>query len=322
MMSEILLEVEDLRVYYEIREGFVRAVDGVSFKLYKAESMAIVGESGSGKTTLALAIPRLIDPPGKIVGGRILFKGRDILSMNERELTEIRGREISFIFQDPASALNPVFNIGFQVEEKYTAHGIDELKAYRESLKLLKSVGIADIKRRYRSYPHQLSGGMKQRVVIAIAMALNPSLIIADEPTSGLDVTIQAQILDLLRDLSEKHRSSILLITHDIGVAAELVDKIGVMYAGKMLEIGSLDKILNEPLHPYTRALMNCVPRMHKSMQKLTSIRGMVPSLLHPPEGCRFHPRCDYARDICKSIEPEMIKVDEDHYVACHLYRR
>ncbi len=321
-MNKALLKIRNLKVYYKTREGYIKAVDDVSFELNKGERMALVGESGSGKTTLALAIIRLLDFNAEIVGGEIILDNMNLLDLTDDEITKIRGKRISFIFQDPSSALNPVFNIGYQVEEKFLAHRIDKLKAFKNSLNLLKSVGISDTEKRYKSYPYQLSGGMKQRVVIAIATALNPSLIIADEPTSGLDVTIQAQVLELLKKISDEYSSSILLITHDIGVAAEIAEKIAIMYAGKIVELGKLDDILNNPLHPYTRALMGCVPRTHKSIKRLFSIKGSVPSLINPPSGCRFHPRCPYKMDICEREEPRLIEVEEDHYIACHQYQK
>ena len=314
-----LLEVKDLKVYYKVKAGYVKAVDGVNFNLGVAERLAVVGESGSGKTTLGLSIAGLITEPGEIMGGNLIFKGRDLIKMSREELRQLRGSQISMIFQDPSTALNPVLRVGEQIAEVFKAHGYDKETSDEKAVELLKHVGIPDPEKRFHDYPHQLSGGMKQRVVIAIAVALKPSLIIADEPTSALDVTIQAQILDLLKSLSTEANSSILLITHDIGVAAELSERIAVMYAGKLVEIGDLKKVVNEPLHPYTKALMASIPRGNKRQLRLKAIKGSVPSLINPPSGCRFHPRCPEATELCKKVEPKEVTYD-GRKVLCHLY--
>jgi len=290
----------------------IRAVDGVDFTVREGDCFAVVGESGSGKSSLGLSLIRL--SPGE-VSGEVLVDGVDILKLSEEEVRRFRGSKISIIFQEPSSALNPVMKIGDQLMEVFTAHGYSRDEAYQRSLQLLKTVGLPEAEKRMQSYPHQLSGGMKQRVVIAMAIALNPRLVIADEPTSALDVTIQSQILGLMKRLAQSYGLSTILITHDMGVAAEICNSIGIMYAGKMVEVGRLESVFSNPLHPYTRALMSCIPRGLKG--SLKPLPGHVPDLSNPPKGCRFHPRCPYAKDVCMAEEPAPLKLD-NRLVSCH----
>lgn len=310
--NNVVAEVRDLKVYYSMGSRTIKAVDGIDFTVREGDRFAVVGESGSGKSTLGLSLIRLC--PGK-VSGQIIVDGVDLMKLSEEEIRKFRGSKISIIFQEPGSALNPVMKIGDQLMEVFTVHGYSKSEAYQKSLQLLKTVGIPEAEKRMQSYPHQLSGGMKQRVVIAMAIALNPRLVIADEPTSALDVTIQAQILNLLKNLADSYGLSTILITHDMGVAAEICNRIGIMYAGKMVEVGELESIFSNPMHPYTRALMACIPRGLK--EHLKPLPGHVPDLSNPPEGCRFHPRCPYAKDVCMNVEPKPLKIDY-RIVSCH----
>ncbi|MGC9012580.1 ABC transporter ATP-binding protein, partial [Thermogladius sp.] len=309
-MSEVLLEVEGLKTYFYTSKGIVKAVDNVGFKLNKGEVLGIAGESGCGKSTLAYSIIRLVPPPGKIVGGRISFMGSDILKMPEEEFrVKVRWKGISMIFQGAMNALNPVYTVGDQIAEVLMLHkGLTKREALQEAAELLKMVGLDP--RRLRSYPHELSGGMKQRVVIAMALALRPPLVIADEPTTALDVVVQAQIMNLLKRLQRELKMSIILITHDMSLIAEIADKVAIMYAGKIVEIGDADKVFNNPLHPYTRALINSIPSLRKELKKLEFIPGVPPDLIQPPPGCRFHPRCKYAFEPCSREEPPMVEVE------------
>ena len=321
-MSEVLLEVEGLKTYFYTSKGIVKAVDNVGFKLNKGEVLGIAGESGCGKSTLAYSIIRLVPPPGKIVGGRISFMGSDILKMPEEEFrVKVRWKGISMIFQGAMNALNPVYTVGDQIAEVLMLHrGLTKREALQEAAELLKMVGLDP--RRLRSYPHELSGGMKQRVVIAMALALRPPLVIADEPTTALDVVVQAQIMNLLKRLQKELKMSIILITHDMSLIAEIADKVAIMYAGKIVEIGNADRVFNNPLHPYTRALINSIPSLRKELKKLEFIPGVPPDLIQPPPGCRFHPRCKYVFEPCSREEPPMVEVEPGHYVACWLYAK
>jgi len=315
-----LLEVRNLKTYFYTYRGVVKALEGVNLKLGYNEIMGLVGETGSGKSVTALSIMRLINPPGKILSGEIIFDGRDLLKLSKEEMREIRGKEISMIFQEPRAALNPVMRVGDQIAEAIETH--EKLK--KEELKnavidLLKKVGLPDPDRLINQYPHELSGGMAQRVVIAMAIAFKPKLLIADEPTSSLDVTIQAQILDLLEDLVSEMGSSVLFITHNLGVAAELCNKISVMYAGTVVESCDTYTIFDDPLHPYTVGLIKAVPKMGQRGE-LYVIEGELPDLVNPPPGCRFHPRCPKAMEICKRTPPKTIEIKPGHVVACHLY--
>ncbi len=320
--EDYLLQVKDLKMYFHTEIGVVKAVDDVSLKMREGEILGLVGESGCGKSQLALSVMRLTPFPGKILGGEIIFEENDLLKKTENEIREIRGSKIAMIFQDPMSSLNPVFDIGFQVGESLKLHQkLDDKKTDEKVIELLKKVGISDPSKRKNDYPHEFSGGMRQRVMIAIALSCDPKLLIADEPTTNLDVTVQAQVLELMRNLKKEFRSSVLLITHDFGVAAELADRVAVMYAGKIVEFSNVRNVFKRPQHPYTEALLQSIPRPDVKTAVIKSIPGSVPRLVNPPPGCRFHPRCEYAKPICAQTEPKMVNVGttEEHYVACHL---
>jgi len=321
-LSEVILDVEGLKTYFYTSKGIVKAVDNVSFKLGRGEVLGIAGESGCGKSTLGFSLIRLVPPPGRIVGGRINFMGEDILKMPEEEFrTKVRWKGISMVFQGAMNALNPVYTVGSQIAEVLMLHkGLSKKEALEEAANLLKMVGLDP--RRIRSYPHELSGGMKQRVVIAMALALRPALVIADEPTTALDVVVQAQIMNLLKSLQRELKMSIILITHDMSLIAEIADKVAIMYAGKIVEIGSSDRVFNNPLHPYTRALINSIPSLRKELKKLEFIPGVPPDLIQPPPGCRFHPRCKYVFEPCNKEEPPMVEVEPGHFVSCWLYSK
>ena len=318
-----ILDVEDLRVYFYTYNGVVKAVDGVSFEVYEGEALCIVGETGCGKSVTARAITKMVKPPGQIIGGRVLFNGVNILELEEDRLSSIRGRDIAYIYQDPSSALDPLYTAGYHVAETVAIHsiGVKISQALKRAIELFREVFIPDPEARVRSYPHELSGGMKQRVVIATAMANVPKLIVADEPTTALDVTIQAQILELLRELRRKYGSSILLITHNLGVVAEMCDRVIVMYAGKIVEKAYTERLFENPLHPYTKGLLNAVPNPYRKIAHLESIPGVVPDMINLPEGCRFRPRCPYATERCFR-EPNLIEVEKEHYVSCWLASR
>jgi len=321
-MSEPLLEVKNLKTYFYTLRGIVRAVDDVSFELYRGESLGLAGESGCGKSTLAFSLIRLVPPPGKISSGTIIFEGKDVTKMSEEEFRrEVRWRGISMIFQGAMNVLNPVYTIGDQIAEVFMVHkGYSKREGLEEAKKLLQLVGIEP--RRVKSYPFELSGGMKQRAVIAMALALSPPLVIADEPTTAVDVVVQAQILNLMKRLKNELRTSIMLISHDLSIIAEVADKIAIMYGGKIVEYGPSDLVYNNPRHPYTRALLNSIPRLRGEIRDLTWIPGTPPDLINPPPGCRFHPRCPHAMERCKKEEPPMVEVDRNHYVACWLYTK
>ena len=314
-----LLEVEGLRTYYFTRAGPVRAVDGVSFFVEKGEVFGLAGESGCGKTTAGLSILRLLPPYGRIVGGRIVFDGVDLLSIREPEFRrKYRWKRISMIFQGAMNALNPVFKVGDQIAEAIMLHEkVSKEEAMDKVRELFKKVGIEPS--RVDNYPHEFSGGMRQRAMIAMALACNPELVIADEPTTALDVVIQGQILDLLRKLKEEYDLSVILITHDMSVIAELCNRVGIMYAGKLVECADVRTIFKEPSHPYTQGLISAIPSLTGPKVRLKSIPGAPPDLLNPPRGCRFHPRCPYAIDKCRREEPEYVRMGKLHWVACHL---
>ena len=312
------MQVENLKTYYFTKQGVVRAVDNVSFEIYEGETLGLVGESGCGKSTLGFSIMKLIPPPGKIVNGKILFKGKDLVELPENEMRKIRGKRIAMIFQDPMTSLNPLMKIGDHIVETILTHeNVTKEEAYTRAKKLLDDLGIS--RERINDYPHQFSGGMRQRVMIGLALALNPDLIIADEPTTALDVIVEAQILDLMKKLKEAYRLTLILITHNIGIVAEMADKIGVMYAGKLVELSKALPIFEEPLHPYTEALLDSVPNIKLSEQTLKWIPGSPPNLLNPIKGCRFAPRCKYAEKRCFEEEPKIIEVEKNRFVACHL---
>ncbi len=321
-----LLEVKNLRTYFKSEDGLVRAVDGVDFHVMAGEVIGLVGESGCGKSVTSLSIMRLIAPPGYVETGEILFEGRDLLKMSEKQMGDIRGDRISMIFQQPQTSLNPVFVAGDQIAEVLQTHKLlNKKEAWASAVELLRLVGIPDPERRAKSYPHELSGGQAQRVMIAIALALLPQLLIADEPTTALDVTIQAQILDLLRGLQEKFKTAVILITHDLGVIAEMAERVAVMYAGKIVEQAAVKPLFSEPLHPYTQGLIGSIPVLGKIKDRLDVIPGSVPNLINLPQGCRFASRCrareEYGLKICNEIEPDFIEVTPEHYVRCWLYQ-
>jgi peptide/nickel transport system ATP-binding protein len=324
-MSERLLEIKGLKTHFFTEEGVVRAVDGIDLHIDKGETLGVVGESGCGKTVTALSILRLIPmPPGKIVEGQMLYEGRDLVTLPPGQMRRIRGKEISMVFQEPMTSLNPVFTIGEQIAEAVRLHeGLGRRAAMDKTVEMLKIVHIPNPERRVKEYPHQLSGGMRQRVMIAMALSCNPKLLIADEPTTALDVTIQAQILELLNELKAKLGMAVLLITHDMGVIAETAQRVMVMYAGKVVEEASVKELFKEPLHPYTQGLLRSIPRIdtaatHK--QRLEAIPGVVPSLLNLPQGCRFAPRCQYVKPMYTEKEPPLKEIKRGHKVACWLY--
>ena len=319
-MSEILLEVKDLRVHFPTEDGLVKAVDGVSFQVREGETLGVVGESGSGKSVSFLTVMGLIDRQHAHIEGEILFRGQDLLRLPADEIRHIRGDEISMIFQDPLTALNPVHRVGDQIAEVFQAHrSVSKKEARDEAVQLLELVGIPKPVERARQYPHQFSGGMRQRAMIAMALALSPSLLIADEPTTALDVTVQAQVLDLIDRLKKEFNASVVLVTHDLGVVAEYANSIAVMYAGKVVEYGDRDDIYYDAHHPYTWGLLDSIPRLDAVRDRLNPIQGLPPSLIHVPSGCAFHPRCPYAFDVCPRQVPPLLPSNGNHASACHL---
>ena len=316
-----LLEVNGLCTEFVTPGGRVRAVDGVSFHLDKGETLGLVGESGCGKSVTSLSIMRLLQKGvGEVVEGEVLFEGKDLMKLSERELRSIRGNRMSMIFQEPMGALNPVYKIGSQMSEVLILHkGMKKKEAWEKSIELLKSVGISRPEMVVNDYPHQLSGGMLQRVMIAMAMSCQPQFLIADEPTTALDVTIQAQILELMNDLKEHNDTAILMITHNLGVVAEVCDRVIVMYAGQMVESADVNTLFASPTHPYTRGLLQCIPKLEETRSRLDIIDGIVPSPFNMPEGCRFSPRCAYATERCKKEKPEAVDLGGGHTCRCFL---
>lgn len=316
-----LLDVADLRTYFFTDRGVVKAVDGVSFAIPRGRVLGLVGESGCGKSVTALSLLRLVPPPGRIVGGEIRFEGRNLLGLTEEEMRAIRGAHMAMIFQDPMSALNPVLTVGFQIAEAVLAHErVSRREAFERAIQMMRAVAIPDPERRARQYPHELSGGLRQRVLIAMALVCRPALVIADEPTTALDVTIQAEILDLLARLREELHLAMLLITHDLGVIAQTADEVAVMYAGRVVEQAPVREIFHNPQHPYTRGLLRCVPRLaprEEGRHRLETIEGAVPSLLNLPPGCPFADRCPEVRPTCREGDVEMIEVAPAHFVRC-----
>jgi len=320
-MTTPMLTVQGLRTYFYLSGGVVKAVDGVSFTVKEDEVFCLVGETGCGKSVTSLSIMRLIFHPGKIVAGRILYRGADLLKIPENDMREIRGKEIAMIFQNPMRSLNPVFTIGDQIAEAPLTHfDVSSREAWNSAIELISKVRMPDPEMRARCYPHVLSGGMRQRSMIAMMISCEPSLLIADEPTTSVDVTVQAQIMDLLLEIKEKRKMSVMLITHNFGLVAEMGDRAAVMYCGKIVEIGSVREIFRDPLHPYTQGLLKCLPVGFERKKELEVIPGTLASPVNPPEGCRFYPRCKLAMEKCKFQEPPLIEQGKDRLVACHLH--
>jgi oligopeptide/dipeptide ABC transporter ATP-binding protein len=319
MAADALIDVRDLRTHFFTEDGVVKAVDGVSFSIPRGKTLGVVGESGCGKSVTSLSILRLVSPPGRVAGGEIFFEGRDLLKLSEEEMRRVRGRDISMIFQEPMTSLNPVFTVGFQIGEAAQLHlGMNRAQARDHAVKMLEKVRIPSPQTRVDEYPHQMSGGMRQRVMIAMALACSPKLLIADEPTTALDVTIQAQILDLMRALQQELGMSILIITHDLGVVAETADHVAVMYASKVVEYGPAKEVFREPLHPYTVGLLHSIPKLETGRtERLNVIQGSVPNPLRFPTGCKFHPRCPRAVEACKTSEPVLREVRPGRWIAC-----
>jgi oligopeptide/dipeptide ABC transporter ATP-binding protein len=323
--ADPLLEIDNLQTHFFTRAGVVRAVDGVSYSVRAGETLGVVGESGCGKSVTALSILRLVaSPPGRIVGGRVLFEGRNLLELTERAMEDIRGNDIAMIFQEPMTSLNPLLTIGRQIGEAVALHrGLSGREAWDEAIEMLRRVHIPEPERRVHAYPHQLSGGMRQRAMIAMALSCNPKLLIADEPTTALDVTIQAQILDLMRELQDTTGAAIILITHDMGVVAENADRVVVMYAGRKVEEASADDLFESPGHPYTKGLLGSLPNLEIAARtdtrraRLSEIKGMVPSLANLPRGCSFAPRCGFATEECRAAYPPLTQYRPGHWVAC-----
>ena len=320
--SDIILEVRDLCVEFQTVEGRVQAVDHLSYTLHKGEKLGIVGESGSGKSVSSLAMMQLIpNPPGRVTGGEILYKGKDLVKLSEKEMQKLRGNEISMIFQEPMTSLNPIIQCGKQIAESLRLHrGMNKKEAAEEAVRMMKAVGIANPEVRAHEYPHQMSGGMRQRVMIAMALACQPQILIADEPTTALDVTIQAQILDLIRDLNREMNAAVLFITHDLGVVSELCDTVIVMYTGHIVEQAPVRELFRDPKHPYTVGLLNAIPAITKERKPLKTIEGVVPNPTERIEGCGFWPRCPHASERCRKEAPPVTRPGEDRLVRCWLY--
>ncbi|HWO76771.1 MAG TPA: ABC transporter ATP-binding protein [Bacillus sp. (in: firmicutes)] len=323
MTQQALLNVEGLKTYFYLdNKKVAKAVDGVNFSINPGETLALVGESGSGKSITSLSIMQLINKPGKIEGGKIVFGGKDLVGLSDKQMSKIRGKDIAMIFQEPMTALNPVFTIGNQIVETIVRHKkISKKEAYIKAIELLKMVGFPRAEETMKEYPHQLSGGMRQRAMIAIAISCDPKLLIADEPTTALDVTIQAQILDLLDEMKKKFNMAVLLITHDLGVVAEYADRVMVMYGGQIVEDTTVEKLFTNPKHPYTNGLLESLPSLDKEVDRLGAIKGMVPPAYNFPKGCRFADRCPKAMDTCRESNPELLPTEPGHDVRCYLYQ-
>ncbi|MEU0651248.1 ABC transporter ATP-binding protein [Streptomyces albogriseolus] len=319
----MLLEVRDLHVEFRTRDGVAKAVNGVTYGVDEGETLAVLGESGSGKSVTAQAVMGILDtPPGRVTGGEVVFQGRDLLTLKEEERRRIRGAEMAMIFQDALSALNPVLTVGDQLAEMFTVHrGMSRKDARAKAVELMDRVRIPAARERVRQYPHQFSGGMRQRIMIAMAIALEPALIIADEPTTALDVTVQAQVMELLAELQREYRMGLILITHDLGVVADVADRIAVMYAGRIVESAPVHDIYKAPAHPYTRGLLDSIPRLDHKGRELYAIKGLPPNLTRIPPGCPFHPRCPLARDVCTTDDPPLYEVSGTRGSACHFWR-
>ncbi|MBI9046557.1 MAG: ABC transporter ATP-binding protein [Anaerolineaceae bacterium] len=320
-----ILDVQNLKTHFYTEEGIVKAVDGVDFQVYSGEILGLVGESGCGKSVTSLSVMRLIDKPGKIVNGKIYFSEKNLLELKESEMVKMRGNQISMIYQQPQSCLNPIYKVGDQIAEVLNIHsGLSKAEAWENSVELLNIVGIPDARKKAKAYPHEMSGGQAQRVMIAMALALQPKLLIADEPTTALDVTIQAQILDLILGLREQFGTAVILITHDLGVIAEMADRVAVMYAGQIVEEADVKTLVKKPLHPYSQGLISSIPILGKLKDRLTTIPGSVPNLVNLPEGCRFAERCQLRKahklEICKQEVPPLARADGNHSVRCWMY--
>ena len=325
-LREPLIEVKDLYVYFYTYAGIVKAIEDMTFTIYKGEKFCMVGETGCGKSVTSRALANIVPSPGRIVKGKVIYY-RDgnpvnILELSEEQLREIRGKEIAYIVQDPSSALDPLYTIGYQIVETMIDHYTvkDWKEGYKRAVELLREVLMPDPEQRIKNYPHELSGGQRQRAVISIGLSNMPRLLIADEPTSSLDVTVQAQLLELLRRLVREHGLTLFLITHDMGVVAEMCDRVAVLYAGNIVELAPVDEIFKNPKHPYTMGLLRAVPNPQADIEKLEPIPGTIPNLIYPPPGCRFHPRCPFARDACKREKPPLVEVGPGHYVRCWLH--
>jgi oligopeptide/dipeptide ABC transporter ATP-binding protein len=320
-MAEKLLEISNLRTYFFTEAGVVKALDGMSLEVYKGQAVGLVGESGSGKSVTAQSVLRIVPRPGRIVDGAIKFEGGDLLAKSEDEMRQLRGPKMAIVFQDPTTSLNPVYTIEKQLTDILMLHSdLTKEEASKKALALLERVGIQDPEKRLKAYPHELSGGMKQRVAIARALSCEPVLLFADEPTTNLDVTIQAQVLELLKQLQKELNMTMVMITHDMGIIADLTERVTVLYAGKVMEVADTSTLFKDPKHPYTEALLKAVPSVRQT-RALEVIPGNIPNLIEPPTGCVFHPRCKYAKDICVKTEPPLEKVSEGHDAACHFWR-
>jgi len=321
-MTDPVLQLEDLTVRFHLKRGQLTAIDGVTFTVHRGETFGLVGESGSGKTATARSVMRLIPiPPGEVVRGRIVFEGTNILEYSPQQMRELRGKKVAMVFQEPMSALNPVFTVGKQIADALRTNlGMSKKAAKTRVIELLQLVGIPSPASRYDNYVHEFSGGMRQRVMLAMALSCNPTFLIADEPTTALDVTIQATILELIRSMIERFNMSLIFITHNLGVVAHTCDTIGVMYASHLVELGTKNELFAHPLHPYTVGLLNSIPRLDTKTKYLTPITGSVCNMLQPPGGCKFHPRCAHAMDICTQEVPRLKEVAPGHFVACHLH--
>ena len=321
-MSEKTLEIKDLTVEYVTSDEVVHAVNGISLSLEQGECLGLVGETGAGKTTTALSIVRLLaDPPAKTRSGEIIYNGKDLLKISEKEMREIRGNDITMIFQDPMTALNPVMRVGDQIAEVIALHqGCSRKEAQKQACEMLEKVGIRA--ERASEYPHQFSGGMKQRVIIAMALACEPKLLLADEPTTALDVTIQAQVISMMTELRRAYQMSMIFITHDMGIVAEICDKVAIMYAGEIVEYGTLRHIFKEMSHPYTKGLFGSIPSLSEDVDRLEPIKGLMPNPTKLPEGCKFHPRCPHCMKLCETTCPEAVEISDGHFVKCHLFNK
>jgi oligopeptide/dipeptide ABC transporter ATP-binding protein len=320
LMPEKLLEVSDLRTYFFTEAGVVKALDGICLEVYKGQAVGLVGESGSGKSVTAQSVLRIVPRPGRIVTGSVKFEGEELLSKSEGEMRKLRGSKMAIVFQDPTTSLNPVYTVEKQLTDILILHrDLSKEEASKRALSLLERVGIQEPEKRLKAYPHELSGGMKQRVAIARALSCEPVLLFADEPTTNLDVTIQAQVLELLKQLQKELNMTMVMITHDMGIVADLTERVTVLYAGKVMEIADTPTLFKSPKHPYTEALLKAVPSVRQT-RALEVIPGNIPNLIEPPTGCVFHPRCKYAKDICIKQDPPLEKVAEGHHVACHFW--